>query len=217
MNVKLEWSSNFLGICTYEDKIYPNKFFVELKMVTTTDNPQHQNIAFERMKLIVTEVFAHSIFVSHESPILATLATIYPEKMVVLPEEAFDQVIALALYCKLNAVMENKIKCENIRISSEFGDNVWYQFKAGEELGPFSAVVKRTSRKKPATPWWHRSDVLTFDTDTKLETASWEDLDLSWEVNELANPGEIIDIKKKRPRRKFQAEVIDGGLKDADK
>ena len=216
MNVKLNWCSDFLGICAYDDKIFPNHFHVEMQMVTKTENPRFQNVAFERMKLLVTEIFGNSIFVGHENDNLEALSKIYPEKMVILPEEAYDQVIGIALYCKANAVMEEAIHCHSVRISSFLGDSVWYQFEDGEEMGPYAVAVPRKRRGRNATPWWHRSDVLTFDATGKLEYSSWEELGLGWEeeAEEVVfkeNTGEIIDMKKKR--RRFHGEVVNGGKK----
>lgn len=215
MNVKLDWRGDFLGICAYDDKIFPNHFIVDVKMVTKTENPRFQNVAFERMKLLVTEIFGNGIFVGHENPNLEALSKIYPEKMVILPEEAYDQVIGIALYCKANAVMENAIHCHSVKISSHVGDSVWYQFEDGEDSGPYAVAVPRKRKsKRDTTPWWHRSDVLTFDATGKLEYSSWEDLGLGWEEEAevvLETGGEIIDMKKKV--RRFHGEVVNGGKK----
>ena len=60
MNIKLDWRSDFLGICAYDEKLYPNHFYVELQMLTQTEDARFQNVAFDRMKVLVTEIFAHS-------------------------------------------------------------------------------------------------------------------------------------------------------------
>ena len=175
MNVKLNWRGDFLGICAYDDKIFPNHFQVEMQMVTKTENPRFQNVAFERMKLLVSDIFGNSIFVGHENTNMDALSKIYPEKMVILPEEAYDQVIGIALYCKANAVMEGAIHCHSVRISSYLGDSVWYQFEDGEDMGPYAVAVPRKKRGRNTVPWWHRSDVLTFDASGKLEYSTWEE------------------------------------------
>ena len=219
MNIKLDWRSDFLGICAYDEKLYPNHFYVELQMLTQTEDARFQNVAFDRMKVLVTEIFAHSIFIGHENPNLETLIKIYPEKMAILPDEAYDQVIGMALFCKANAIMEGAIKCLSVRISSHFGDMVWYQFGSGEELGPFTAaVVKPRSRKKILHSWWNRPDLMTFDAIGDFTVTTWEELGLGWEDEAdeevieviLDQPAEVIDMKKGR-RGKFQAEVVQGG------
>lgn len=218
MNVKLNWRGDFLGICAYDDKIFPNHFQVEMQMVTKTENPRFQNVAFERMKLLVTEIFGNSIFVGHENDNLEALSKIYPEKMVILPEEAYDQVIGIALYCKANAVMEKAIHCHLVRISSHLGDSVWYQFEDGEEMGPYAATPRLRRRGRNAAPWWNRPDVLTFDAVGKLEFSTWEELGLGWEEepedSKTENAGEVIDMKKKK--RNFRGEVVNGGKKTDD-
>lgn len=220
MNVKLDWHSDFLGICAYDDKIFPNHFHVDLHMVTQTEDARHQNIAFDRMKVIVNELFAHSIFVSHTNPLMKKLSEIYPEKMVVLPEEAYDQVVGIALYCKINAVLEKVITCNRVRISSKFGEHVWYEFETGDAMGPFSQATKLKGRRKKVTPWWHRSDLMTFDAQGDITVTSWEDLELGWEDSGVKTEtlmefvpdkaAEVIDIRKGR-KTKFNVEVVNGG------
>lgn len=220
MNVKLDWHSDFLGICAYDDKIFPNHFSVDLHMVTKSENARHQNIAFERMKVIVNELFAYSIFVSHNNPLMQKLTDIYPEKMVVLPEEAYDQVIGIALYCKINAALEDAITCNKVRISSKFGDQVWYEFETGDAMGPFAKGTKLKGRRKNRIPWWHRSDLMTFDAVGDITVTTWEDLELGWEETAETEEtyefipdraAEVIDIKKGRKSPKFNAEVFNGG------
>jgi len=221
MNVKLNWRSDFLAICSYGDKICPNHFDVELHMVTNTENPRYQNVAFERMKVIVNELFAHGIFVGHENEHMVALSEIYPEKIVLLPEESYDQVIAIALFCKINAVMEKNITCTSIRISSHLGDHVWYQYDSGDPMGPFAMTTKSRSKKKTKTPWWHRSDLMTFDADGDITVTDWAELDMGWDEpaeEEMViefhpeKPAELIDMKKTK-RTGFRAEVVDGGSK----
>jgi hypothetical protein len=228
MNLKLNWRGEFLAICAYTDKIFPNHFNVELDMLAHTDNPRHQNVAFDRMKVIVNDVFAHGIFVGHENPNLPALIDIYPEKIILLPEEAYDQVIAIALFCKINAVMEKAISCVSVRISSHFGDRVQYQYETGDPMGPFAVATKSKSKKPKFAPWWNRSDLMSFDADGDIQVTSWDDLDLGWEDSEPDEEAEtdavpeeetqtkttqVIDIKKTK-KHKFHAKIVEGGKKD---
>lgn len=215
MNVKLEWNSDFLGICAYNTQIYPNKFYLNLELVTATEDLNQQNIAFERLKLMVGEVFAYGLFINHDNPLVATLSKIHADKLVILPEVAFDQVIGIALYCKLNAIMESRMRCSQVRISSEFGDRVWYQYQTGEELGPFAvATPKATRGRKPTQPWWHRPDLFTFDTADAVQAWNWQDFDLGWEAQDQpTTPATIIDLARQRKTRKTQTEVLPGGRK----
>jgi hypothetical protein len=228
MNVRLDWHSDFLGICAYDDRIYPNHFKVDLHLVTKSENSRHQNIAFERMKVIVNELFAHSIFVGHGNPCLSKLMEIYPEKLVVLPEEAYDQIIGLALFCKLNAVMENVMACVKVRISSKFGEDVWYEYEQGDEMGPFAKGVKIKGKRRNRMPWWNRNDLMTFDATGDLKVSTWQDLDLDWSAKDPETelelecqpdrPAEVIDMRSGRKARgkKFNAEVVNGGKNTDD-
>ena len=193
-------------------------------MVTNTDDNYHQNIAFERMRVIVEEVFNNGIFVDYENEMLDPLFDLYPEKLVLLPKDACDQVVGMALFHKINAVMEKKLICYGIRISSKFGDNVWYQFGVDDNAGVFNAVQEKPKGRKKKTAfsadmWWNRSDLLTMDlTDCEDNSnAIWEDIGLGWECEdeepeeENAKNGDVIDLT--RTIKKFQGKVIKGGKK----
>jgi len=229
MNVKLDWNCNFLGICVFDDKIFPNHFFVELQMVTNTESSKFQNIAFERMKFVITTLFNNSIFISANNTNFESLANLYPGKMVLFPDEAFDQIIGLAIFCKINAVMEDTLICNRVRISSTFGDNVWYDYTAGDALGPF-ALEKPTGKKKQFWPWWHKNDALLVDidvNDSEDEFLTWDDLGLNFvedtdeELDIEFIPEKLADIiemkvpkpknKRKPKSNKFKVEVVDGG------
>jgi hypothetical protein len=232
MNVKLDWNCDFLGICIFDDKIFPNHFFVELQMITNTESSKFQNVAFERMKCIITSMFNNSIFMSASNSNFESLINLFPGKMVLFPDEAFDQIVGLAIFCKINAVMENLLICSRIRISSTFGDNVWYEYAAGDELGPF-ALAKSSAKKKKYTPWWHKSNTLLFDVEDKEseeEYLTWDDLELNFvedsdEELEIEfvpeKQADVIDMnisrnknkRKNKSTAKFKVEVVEGGKK----
>ena len=118
--------------------------------------------------------------------------------------------------------MEKAISCTSVRISSHFGDHVWYQYDSGDAMGPFAVATKKNkSKRKVYVPWWNRNDLMTFDADGDISVTGWDELELGWEESDTEEviefkperTAEVIDIKKTR-KNKFHAEVIEGGKKD---
>lgn len=235
MNVNLEWSTTFLAIATHDGAIFPNAYSVQLAFVTQTSDNREQNVAFERMKFIFREMFSDGIFVSSTSPLLEPLFQLAPGKMVVLPEDAFDQIISMAILCKINAVMEGRIILEEVKLSSIAGDDVWYSFDIEDDMGMFAAVPTKNKKFNKGKPWWHRSDIMTFDAKGKFEVATWEDVGLTWEepqeevqiefeadpsltegVVEAKTKTKVIDFSSKKLYTGFTPELIDGGKTQAD-
>lgn len=231
MNVTLEWSTTFLAIAVHNGMIFPNVYNVNLAFLTQTNDNREQNVAFERMKFMFREMFENGIFVSSTSPLLEPLFQLSPGKMVVLPEEAFDQIISMAILCKINAVMEGKIILEEVKLSSVAGDNVWYSFDIEDDMGMFAAVPTKNKKFNKGKPWWHRNDIMTFDAKGKFEIANWSDVGLTWEESaeehiefELDSEGttdtksktKVIDFTSKKLYTGFTPELVDGGKKQAD-
>jgi hypothetical protein len=155
--------------------------------------------------------------------------------MVVLPDEAFDQIIAMAILCKINAVMEGKIILEEVKLSSIAGDNVWYGFDIEDDLGMFAAVPTKNKKFNKGKPWWHRNDIMTFDAKGKFDIADWAEVGLTWEeseeemqinfeaepelvegVNDSKVKTKVIDFSAKKLYTGFTPELIDGGKTQAD-
>lgn len=235
MNVTLEWSTTFLAIAAHEGAILPNVYNVNLAFVTQTNDNREQNVAFERMKFMFREMFSDGIFVSSSSPLLEPLFQLAPGKMVVLPDEAFDQIIAMAILCKINAVMEGKIVLEEVKLSSIAGDNVWYSFDIEDDLGMFAAVPTKNKKFNKGKPWWHRSDIMTFDAKGKFDIADWSEVGLTWEepaeeteiefeadaslvegVIDSKVKTKVIDFSAKKLYTGFTPELIDGGKTKID-
>ena len=218
MNTKLDWSTDFLAISICEERMYPNQYKCDLHLVTESDNPRHQNIAFERVKLFFLEILNECLFIGNNNKLLKHILEFSNEKIVILPEESYDQIIAAALFCKINSILEGVMKLEKIKLSSKAGDYVWYQFSEGERLGPFETVAKKQGKKRLS--WWHRPDLATYEQKGKVKI-TWNDLGLGWEETDseiIFTPektGEVIDMDiKKHSTNNFNVEIING--KDTD-
>lgn len=178
MNVRLLYKANFLGINVVESRFYPNNFKVKLSMVTGSDDPITQNVAFERIKFVIKEIFNNGIFVGGESPLAPEFLKLSPTKVIILPELAYDQIIGMALYCKLNAVLNGQLTIEDLQISSSAGENIWYAIDENDEMGNFSVPL---NKKKKILPWWHREDLTTYDIKGEVPKFDWSAIDLDWE------------------------------------
>ena len=100
-------------------------------------------------------------------------------KTIILPEQPFDQSIAIMLFCKLNAICEDKLLITDVTVTSPLSDNVRYMFDAEDAFGPFSE-----------DGWWNDQNPNWFDhtaehPNTKIikmdHKLTWEDVNLDWE------------------------------------
>ena len=97
-----------------------------------------------------------------------------------IPEAPFDQSVAIALFCKLNAICENKLLITDITVTSSLSDNVKYLFDSEDAFGPFD----EDGWWNETTPIWFEQDI-EQDVDDKVvqfkPNLTWEDINLGWE------------------------------------
>ena len=185
MNVRIKFSSDFVSGCHWRDKFYMNRYFVTIHMVTQTTDITEQNIAFDRLKYMLSESFFSKVFINSTETKQIKLYNAAGIELAPLPEDPLDQIIGIMLFTKLNSVMEEKIMITDLELKSELGDNVIYQHSAGENIGPFAK-----------SGWWHDpspvcSDSKSNSRKTKEERVvklhhynTWHGVNLDWNEEE---------------------------------
>lgn len=183
MNVRLEYPMSFYAGLYFRDQYFFNKFNVTLELLTGSEDAEEQNIALDRIKYMVKEQFEHSIFVHQKDKALIKKLEAAGMPVIPLPEEPVDQIIGMALYYKLNAIVEDRMLIHQTRISSEIGEHMVYLHCEDEIAGPFVD-----------NGWWTSADP-HFDkvkqSGSKVvelpKNLTWEDLGLGWEPIEIVH------------------------------
>lgn len=213
MNVTLSWTASILCITVIDKQLLANNYSLGIDFITNTNDSRLQNIAFERMKFMLSSIFNQSIFIAATNKVLPKITALSPSNLVTLPEEAYDQVINLAIYCKLNSVMEDILLIDSMTISNSVNDDITYRFTEGESLGPFN-----TNARKKIKPWWRRADLYTSDlTEGHCPINAWEEIGLG--LNAPAVSKKLTKGKKikhnttlaKVDKGGFDPEIIVGG------
>jgi hypothetical protein len=99
----------------------------------------------------------------------------------------------MMLYCKLNAVMEDRMTVTSLDISSILGDSVWYSHDEDDNLGPFSYNTTEGS-------WWHNSSTQhhTLETESvpdnvfKVTPGTWHEYGLMWPEERVEPLGNTV-------------------------
>ena len=177
MNVRLKRNFVFSTAMVYQDRFLINHYNVVLHMVTATEDQDHQNIAYERMKFWMHEIMSEAVMINQDNPLLsAYLAT--KQRLIILPEDPVDQIVGMMLYCKLNAIAEGNLLITEVELSSVHGSEMVYLHSDEESLGPF------------ADPgWWNDESPVWADTSAKKKgnkvinlepMPKWKNLGLDW-------------------------------------
>jgi hypothetical protein len=132
-----------------------------------------------RLNHFVYHELTNTVFINQENQEQMQLLTTAGINITPLPEEPIDQIIGIALYCKLNAVLEQRMVVTDVTIQSNLGDNVRYLHSDQEGLGPCEE-----------SGWWvesgpaHNNFKPTGSNKRQVvklnRTPTWRDLDLEW-------------------------------------
>lgn len=181
MITRVERDIFFVAGVHFNDAYHINSYDIMLSMLIETEVPQEHSIAMDRLDFFIKNIVTNSVFVHQDH---AEVIEKYLEagiEVITLPEEPYDQVVAMALLLKLNSIMENRIKITDITIGSLLGEGVRY---------PIVTEMAENADIMMGDHWWHCSDtevrnqiVFAFETDNVIklfDDTAWAQLDLSW-------------------------------------
>ena len=182
MNVRLEYDMNWRAAIWFEDRLQINDYNAELSIHTNTSNHEDHVTCMARLNHFVYHELTNTVFIKQTNQEQLRALAAAGIKMTTMPEEPIDQIIGIALYCKLNAILEEKMIVTNVTIQSLLGDNVRYLHSSQESLGPCADPGWWTdsgpvhSNFKPATGG---KRVVKIN-----RTPTWRDMDLGWSGTE---------------------------------
>jgi predicted Fe-Mo cluster-binding NifX family protein len=174
---------NWRAAIWFEDRMQINDYNAEISMYTNTTEQEDHVTCMARLNHFVYHELTNTMFIKQDNQEQLRALSAAGIKVTTLPEEPIDQIIGIALYCKLNSILEERMIITNVTIQSELGDNVRYLHGNQESLGPCAD-----------TGWWNESGPVhsNFKPVTggkrvvKLNrTPTWRDLDLGWSGTEL--------------------------------
>lgn len=177
MNVRLQCSVDFLAGCYFDGILRMNNYTVRLWMMTTTTDGESHNVAFDRIKFFIDDSLESGVFINSANEEQCKLLANAGVKIIALPDEPVDQLIGIMLYCKLNAICEDRMVIGEVEISSELGGDVTYMHGEEESIGPYDQKG-----------WWHDSNLMHYNTKiSETENimslgavSSWRELNLQW-------------------------------------
>ncbi len=178
MHTRIERDFCFQTGLYFENKFHVNVYDIAASMLVETDSIKEQNIAMDRAIHFLTEVLSNSILVhSANSDVIKKYENV-DLRVCELPQEPYDQIIAMVVLLKLNSIMENRLKITDLVIGSSLSDGVRFNI--------VSEVAESTFSGKH---WWnssclaitnHRTDGIDHDKVIKLFNDDWTGLGLSW-------------------------------------
>ena len=182
MNVRLEYSMTWTAAIWFDNRLQMNNYTIKLGMVTNSSLQQDHSVSLARVNHFVYHELANTTFIHHDNTAQMQALTQAGIKITPLPEDPIDQIIGIALYSKLNAILQDKMIVISVKIQSDLGDNVCYLHSDQESLGPFS----QTGWWQDASPVHSNYQAVNKKKDVvKLKlNATWQSVGLEWDDTE---------------------------------
>jgi hypothetical protein len=178
MHTRIERDFCFQTGLYFENSFHVNIYDITLSMLVETDSRKEQNIAMDRVIYFLSEVITNSVFVSSANSDVIKKYENVDLRVCELPQEPYDQIIAMVLLLKLNNIMENRLKITDLVIGSTLSDGVRFNLVSEVAEGAFSGKY-----------WWNRPCLaitnhvttgIDHDKVVKLFNDDWIGLGLAW-------------------------------------
>ncbi len=195
----LEWSTEFTSTILLHDAVVPNTYTVKIKFNSNTDNIVNQNRAFDRIKYFFQTMMHNGMIMNYKNINAETLAQ-FADKIIMIPEEPFDQIMVAIIHSKLVNIVEGNIQITEVKLDSWQGDDVVY---TSETFGITKLFIEGDFGE---VQWWQHAKPLTFNpSDPEYKVPTWKQINLEF------------DKKPEKPQnkksKKFNPTIIDGGKK----
>ena len=178
MNTRIERDFCFQTGLYFEDKFHIGIYDITLSMLVETESIKEQNIAMDRIIYFLHEVVQNSVLVHSSNRDAIEKYQSVDLKVCELPEEPYDQILAMILLLKMNSIAEDRLKITDLVIGSSLSDGVRFNIVSEVAESAFSGRY-----------WWNSPCVAINSRDyeigdnskvIKLFTDDWVNLGLSW-------------------------------------
>lgn len=190
MTARITKDFNFVGGVYYENDIYMNVYDVNVHFNVESSNIAEQNIALDRIKYFFYSL-EHHVFINEQNSDICEKLTAANIKVCPIPEEPYDQIIAIMLLTKINSITDGRLIADDISLTSRMSDGVYCLHGLEENAGPFNLKG-----------WWNENspkitNSINFTKTKKVVKLNkvqynWDDLNLGYTKKDELNPTEIV-------------------------
>jgi hypothetical protein len=181
MTARIKKSFSFQAGVYFNEHFYLNYYTVSIYFNIETESIVEQGVAMERISYFINNNLESSVFINQTNPSQIEKYIDASIKVCTLPVDPFDQIIAIMLVKKLNAIMEGRMIITDVSVTSLSSDDIHCLHSIEENHGPFNELG-----------WWDESSP-KYNSLKSIKSAkskklvklvrpinNWEDLNLSF-------------------------------------
>lgn len=184
MEVRISKTCNFATGLNLENNFCVNLYNFDIGINVYTDCSHAQTVAVERMNVFLDYVLEDSVIICQDKTDTIQKYLDAGLKICTSPEEPFDQIVAMMVLLKCNAIMEKHLFVTDIHFTSAMGNGITFEIQ--HEMAEIMTPVKG---------WWTRNDMSICDLPKEKSNVielknhnSWEHINLSFK-----KPVETVD------------------------
>jgi len=183
MTARITRDFHFVAGVYFEDELYMNTYDLNIHFSVESTLIAEQNIALERIKYLIHSIDNH-VFINNQNEASIEKLKNSNVRVCIIPEEPYDQIIAIMLLVKINSITEGRLIADDIGLMSRMSDGVSCLHSIDENTGPF--------RLKG---WWNDSSPKISNQTVKTKKIvklkksdnNWDDLGLGWIAKKESN------------------------------
>lgn len=168
---------SFFAAVHFENQFLINLYECDMSMIVNTDDPREQRIAIDRLMYFVSHYLQNSMIVAEQEKTAIEKYENAGLNVCVVPEEPYDQILALVFLNKFNSIMEDRVVVTNMTFGSRLSDYI-----------KFDISVEEAEEMYPDVAWYNDSTVAIRDAAKKKKDKvvklfghdEWEKNELTW-------------------------------------
>lgn len=185
MTARIKRNFSFQTGVYFKDNFYLNVYTVLIYFDIETISAVEQFVSMERIRHFFHKSLENSILINENHTDIIEKYLDASLKVCTFPEDPFDQMLAIMLVKKLNAILEGRMTVTDVSVTSVYSDEIHHLHSIEENCGPFNI-----------SGWWDDSspkinniNSMSSTKSKKLvklikQNISWDDLSLSYDVRD---------------------------------
>jgi hypothetical protein len=195
MNYRISKTWGVLANVVWQDRVLCNDYRIRVDWITATDDAYEQNVAYDRIKYWLFDVMEHSVMIPQDHALISAFRAT-GQRVITLPGDPIDAVIAMMLITKLSAITEQRMELTEIAVSSEQGGHVQHLHSTDEDPMMFA----EPGWWQDPGPVWNTIKPRRGNKIVNLDRMpEWSELDLAWETTaDIKKDGSVVFAEFKK-------------------
>lgn len=124
MTTRIERDFQFESGFHLNDTFYINSYILTVSILVETESIKEQNVALDRMLHFLGAVLHSAVFVHQEDTNAIAKYKHAGMRVCTLPAEPYDQIIAMVLLVKFNAITEGRLVITDLTLGSTMSEGI---------------------------------------------------------------------------------------------